>query len=52
LQSEWELLKEVGHAEEILKRLLEEYDAGEDQLRQDLADFVANLKLRGLAEVH
>lgn len=48
----WELLSELGHAEEVVKRLLEEYDVGENQLRQDLETFIANLKLKGLAEVH
>ena len=47
----WELLSELGQAEKVLKQLLQEYDASEEKLRQDLVDFIEKLKSKGLVEV-
>jgi Coenzyme PQQ synthesis protein D (PqqD) len=47
----WELLNELGQAEEVLKQLLQEYDASEEQLRKDLVDFIEKLKSKGLIEI-
>lgn len=47
----WELLSELGQAEKVLNQLLQEYDAPEEQLRQDLVDFIEKLKSKGLVEI-
>ena len=47
----WELLSELGQAEKVLKQLLQEYDASEEQLRQDLVAFIEKLKSKGLVEI-
>ena len=47
----WELLNELGQAEEVLKQLLQEYEASEEQLRKDLVDFIEKLKSKGLIEI-
>ena len=47
----WELLNELGQAEMVLKQLLQEYDASEEKLRQDLVEFIEKLKSKGLVEV-
>lgn len=47
----WELLSELGRSEVVLQRLLNEYDATEEQLRRDLSDFIERLRSKGLAEV-
>lgn len=47
----WELLSELGQAEKVLQQLLQEYDASEEKLRQDLVDFIEKLKSKGLVEV-
>jgi hypothetical protein len=47
----WELLSELGQAEKVLKQLLQEYEASEEKLRQDLVDFIEKLKSKGLVEI-
>ena len=47
----WELLNELGQAEKVLQQLLREYEASEEQLRQDLVDFIERLKSKGLVEI-
>ena len=47
----WELLNELGQAEKVLQQLLQEYEASEEQLRQDLVDFIEKLKSKGLVEI-
>jgi hypothetical protein len=46
----WELLNELGQAERVLTQMLQEYEASEEQLRQDLIDFIEKLKSKGLVE--
>ena len=47
----WELLSEFGEAEKVLRQLLQEYEATEDQLRQDLSVFIDTLTTKGLVEI-
>lgn len=47
----WELLSELGQAEKVLKQLLQEYETSEEQLRQDLVDFIEKLRSKGLVEI-
>ena len=47
----WELLNELGQAEKVLQQLLREYEASEEQLRQDLVNFIERLKSKGLVEI-
>jgi len=47
----WELLSELGQAEKVLTQMLQEYEASEEQLRQDLIDFIEKLKSKGLVEI-
>ena len=47
----WELLTELGEAEKVLTQLRQEYEASEEQLRQDLIDFIEKLRLKGLVEI-
>jgi hypothetical protein len=47
----WELLGELGQVEKVLMQLLQEYEVSEDQLRQDLVDFIGNLRSKGLVEI-
>lgn len=40
----WRLLPEVHDEEELVCRLLEEYDVGENELRKDVDDFLKKLR--------
>ena len=40
----WKLLPEVADEEELISRLLEEYDVQEEVLRQDVDSFLAELR--------
>ena len=42
----WTMLPEVNDAEEIVRRIVERYDATPTQVERDVAEFLA--KLRGL----
>lgn len=44
----WELVKEGASTGEVLKSLVEEFDASEEQLRNDLVRFVQALRDLGL----
>ena len=45
------LLKEGKNEKEIVKRLAEEFEVGEDEAERDLVDFLEQLRLYGLVEV-
>jgi hypothetical protein len=47
----WALLAEHGHAGEAYRALLNEYDASEEQLRQDLLHLIDELASHGLLGV-
>lgn len=40
----WRLLPEVHDEEELVRRLLEEYEVGENELRKDVDDFLMKLR--------
>ncbi len=40
----WRLLPEVHDEEELVRRLLEEYEVGENELRKDVDDFLKKLR--------
>ena len=44
----WKLLPEVESEDEIVSRLLEQYEVDEKTLRADVSDFLANLKSLGI----
>lgn len=44
----WQMLPEVKDEEEIVRRLLEEYEVEESQLRQDVAEFMEKLRELGI----
>ena len=47
----WQLLQQQARVGAILETLLTEYDAAEDQLRQDLLNLLSRLMENGLVEV-
>ncbi|MGM9601751.1 MAG: PqqD family protein [Faecousia sp.] len=46
----WELLPEVSGEEELVSRLLSEYEVEESRLRSDVKDFLQMLRKRGLLD--
>ena len=44
----WEMLPQVKDEEEIIARLLEEYEVDEAELRQDVAEFMKNIRELGI----
>lgn len=46
----WELLKNDTTKEEMLAKILEEYDVSQDEASRDLDDFLINLKEAKLLE--
>lgn len=48
----WNLLQETIVFGRLVERMLEEYEVGEAQLREDLAELVAKLAQKGLVEIH
>ena len=44
----WKLLPEVESEDEIVSRLLEQYEVDEKTLRADVSDFLASLKSLGI----
>lgn len=40
----WKMIPEVENEEEIVRRLLEEYEVDEAELRADVAEFTAKLR--------
>jgi hypothetical protein len=47
----WALLAQHGQIEPVVQAMLDEYDAGEGELRQDLVDLVEELAAHGLLRV-
>ncbi len=47
-----EVLEEVGTIDEAARRLAEEYEQPEEEVRADLRTFCAGLADRGLIEIH
>ena len=47
----WNALIEKGRLEEALKFMVEEFDASEDQIREDLLDLANKLEEHGLLRV-
>lgn len=47
----WSLLQQHGELGQAYQQMLEEYDVGPDQLREDLLQLVTTLVARGLLEV-
>ena len=47
----WQLLTENGDVEDVVKKMLQEYDVDEARLYKDLASFIADLSSQGLVEV-
>ena len=48
----WALLAQHGQIEPVVQAMLDEYDAGEGELRQDLVDLVEELAAHGLLRVN
>ena len=44
----WQVIEETGDPEEVIRRLLEEYEVEESVLRQDLTDLIERLEKAGL----
>ena len=44
----WEMLPRVKDEEEIIARLLEEYEVDEAELRRDVAEFMKNIRELGV----
>ena len=44
----WKILPEVEHEEEIVARLLRDYDADPTQVREDVAEFISHLRELGI----
>ena len=44
----WKLLPQVADEEELIQRLLEEYEVEEDELRKDVREFLDSLKKLGI----
>ena len=44
----WQVIEETGDPEEVIRRLLGEYDVEESVLRRDLADLIERLEKAGL----
>ena len=47
----WALLAQHGQIEPVVQAMLDEYDVGEGQVRQDLVDLVEELAAHGLLRV-
>jgi hypothetical protein len=48
----WSLMREGETIGSVLGSLLQEYDVGEERLRNDLVQFLTELHTRGLIEIH
>jgi len=46
----WEQLSEGGTAEEVTRWVAERYEVSEEQARQDVTNFLEELKQRGLVQ--
>jgi hypothetical protein len=44
----WKLLPQVKDEEELIQRLLEEYEVGEEELRADVTEFLDSLRKLGI----
>ena len=44
----WKLLPQVADEEELIQRLLEEYEVEEEELRRDVTEFLDSLKKLGI----
>ena len=44
----WKMLDDVDSEEEIVERLLQEYEVGEEELRQDVHEFLNKLRELGI----
>ena len=44
----WKLLSQVADEEELIQRLLEEYEVEEEELRRDVTEFLDSLKKLGI----
>ena len=44
----WKLLPQVRDEEELIQRLLEEYEVGEEELRADVTEFLDSLRKLGI----
>ena len=46
----WQVIEETGDPEEVIRRLLPEYDVEESVLRRDLANLIQRLEKAGLLQ--